>query len=627
MRLRRSAAAVVAATILSLPAYSQNLISIIRSGDNAATAAAIDAASDVNAPDANGVTPLMHAVMYADLAVIRKLIAKGADVNAAAKSGRTALLTATARPAKAQLLVDSGANIDAKAKDGTTPLRAAARANETVAHMLLAKGAKPDGLVLRAAADSGRIELIRTLLKNPAAFTAEEKSAALNSASQSGHAAIMHLLLAAGAGPSGFSNAKGPRITSLMMAAHMGDAALVKALLAKGADVNQKGWDNYTPLHMAAASERPSAAVVRLLLAAGADPNALDSATRTPAELAARNGRTVASRELNAKPARFEPVAAQPRDSFRQSVQHAIRALQPAGPVFFEKNRCMSCHHQSITQMAIKRVRGAGIAIDPDIEAVQRTTFAKTLAPFREPILNNGVEIPGFLAITSYGLVGIHDDGQAPNEDTDTIAHALSSRQEADGSFNIYDVRPPLGSSRMKWTALSMRALQLYGPRGAADDYNPIVDRARLYLEANDAPDTQSLAYRILGLRWAGSDPELIEKLAKKLAAAQRNGGGWAQRAEMAPDAFATGQALWALNEGAGWNPNSAIYRKGADFLRRTQSPDGSWHVRTRALGFQPLHDTGFPHGRDQWISSAATGYAVIGLAPLIEDQVRRSSR
>src|SRR5215203_5756278 len=34
---------------------------------------------------------------------------------------------------------------------------------------------------------------------------------------------------------------------------------------------------------------------------------------------------------------------------------------------------------------------------------------------------------------------------------------------------------------------------------------------------------------------------------------------------------------------------------------------------------FQPYRDTGFPYHDDQWISSAATGFAVLALAPLVE--------
>ena len=49
--------------------------------------------------------------------------------------------------------------------------------------------------------------------------------------------------------------------------------------------------------------------------------------------------------------------------------------------------------------------------------------------------------------------------------------------------------------------------------------------------------------------------------------------------------------------------------------LLRTQLADGSWHVRSRAAKFQPYFESGFPHGHDQWISSAGTAWAAIGLA------------
>ena len=42
---------------------------------------------------------------------------------------------------------------------------------------------------------------------------------------------------------------------------------------------------------------------------------------------------------------------------------------------------------------------------------------------------------------------------------------------------------------------------------------------------------------------------------------------------------------------------------------------DGTWFVRSRGFAFQPYYDTGFPHGRDQFISSAATSWAAIALA------------
>ena len=56
-------------------------------------------------------------------------------------------------------------------------------------------------------------------------------------------------------------------------------------------------------------------------------------------------------------------------------------------------------------------------------------------------------------------------------------------------------------------------------------------------------------------------------------------------------------------------------YRQGMAFLLRTQLGDGSWRVRTRSSPLQPLKESGFPHGRDQWISAAATAWASMALA------------
>jgi hypothetical protein len=51
------------------------------------------------------------------------------------------------------------------------------------------------------------------------------------------------------------------------------------------------------------------------------------------------------------------------------------------------------------------------------------------------------------------------------------------------------------------------------------------------------------------------------------------------------------------------------------DYLLSTQFPDGAWHVRSRAIKFQPYFESGFPFGHDQWISAAATALAAQAVA------------
>jgi len=61
------------------------------------------------------------------------------------------------------------------------------------------------------------------------------------------------------------------------------------------------------------------------------------------------------------------------------------------------------------------------------------------------------------------------------------------------------------------------------------------------------------------------------------------------------------------------------VYRKGTSYLLRTQEADGSWHVNTRSIWIQPYFESGFPHGHDQWISTAGTAWAAMALSLTVE--------
>jgi len=79
--------------------------------------------------------------------------------------------------------------------------------------------------------------------------------------------------------------------------------------------------------------------------------------------------------------------------------------------------------------------------------------------------------------------------------------------------------------------------------------------------------------------------------------------------------AYATGQALFALAVAGNMPPADPVYRKGIDYLLRTQASDGTWHVKTRSIWLQPYFESGFPYGRDQFISTAGTAWASMALS------------
>jgi hypothetical protein len=183
---------------------------------------------------------------------------------------------------------------------------------------------------------------------------------------------------------------------------------------------------------------------------------------------------------------------------------------------------------------------------------------------------------------------------------TDSIVRCLIADQQASGEWRTGDTRPPLSPE----TAIPTTALSA---------------RARTYLLAAKPRTTDDYAYRLLGLFWTNAEPGRIEAAARDLAGQQRPDGGWGQTSEMDSDAYASGLALTTLAKVNARSVNTQAYRRGVEYLLRRQEADGSWHVRSRAFGFQPYFESGFPHSHDQWISMAATAWSAMALMPAAE--------
>lgn len=125
---------------------------------------------------------------------------------------------------------------------------------------------------------------------------------------------------------------------------------------------------------------------------------------------------------------------------------------------------------------------------------------------------------------------------------------------------------------------------------------------------------------RLAGLAWSGAEKEKIRRAARELVLQQRNDGGWAGNPSLASDAYSTGEALHILHESGCAAVLDDAYRRGINFLLRTQHDNGAWHVRSRAVKMNPYFESGFPFGDDQWISAAGTAWASLALASALED-------
>ena len=134
---------------------------------------------------AEGDSVLVEAIGKGDNKIVGRLLLAGADPNAAAPQGMTALTLATAnlRVEAAELLLRAGADPDLRNAEGETPLMLAnKRGAQSLVETLLAGGADPsaaraDGTTpLIEAARRGRTEIVRALLR--AGADLEERNAA-----------------------------------------------------------------------------------------------------------------------------------------------------------------------------------------------------------------------------------------------------------------------------------------------------------------------------------------------------------------------------------------------------------------------------------------------------------------
>ena len=62
-------------------------------------------------------------------------------------------------------------------------------------------------------------------------------------------------------------------------------------------------------------------------------------------------------------------------------------------------------------------------------------------------------------------------------------------------------------------------------------------------------------------------------------------------------------------------------FQKGIQYLQGQQQKDGSWRVKTRSKPIQTYFESGFPHGKSQFISIAASSWATMALLLSLEEK------
>ena len=636
-----------AAPVLSGAGPGEDTYQAIRANDLTRLRTLVRTQADANAKDEAGDTLLMRAAAIGSLDAMNLLIEAGADVNGRNTFDSTPLIWAATDLAKVRRLIDKGADVNAATKTGRTPLFVAAMSDRSapIVELLLSKGANAKArdafgnTTLVAAAFGNDTDTIRFMLDAGVDVNAAGVSGmtALIAAAHNDNLAAVRLLLSKGANVNAV--AKGPGLfpidspksgpialsndTALLAAAGTASPAVIEALVEAGADVNAKDGRSFTPLMLAIIANRQDAGVIKRLLDRGADLKAQSNTGETPADWARKMGGRVA---LDALKVAAAPVAAAPPTArtlplpdVKAAAERSVALLEASSQKFFEGSGCVSCHHQNITDMAAGELRSKGLRVDP-AAAGERMKMLAAAPPPSALMDRMDISVPEIFAAT---LSALASNGVPPNPTTDKLAVNIAAAQLRDGSWHLVGAignRPPTQEGDIARTAQCVRALKVYGPPSRPGMAAQIA-KARDWLLAAKPVSSEQRNMRLLGLYWAGAKPLVAEILG-----AQQRDGGWRQIDALAPDAYATGQSLYALAK-AGVPATDPAYQRGVAYLLATQADNGSWRVASRAAKFQAYFNSGFPYAGDQWISAWATGWAAMALAQTVPPPPRTAAR
>ena len=295
----------------------------------------------------------------------------------------------------------------------------------------------------------------------------------------------------------------------------------------------------------------------------------------------------------------------------RAAVAKSLPLLERSSAIAIrERSNCFTCHHSGLPVMTFLAAREKGFAIDEGNLATQLRFTADSLAKGRENYLQ-GRGQGGAAFMAGSALWTLKLGGWKSDENTEAVVEYLLEHQKERHHWAPPSIRPPAEESPFSATYFALEGIRHFAGEAQKSRMAARSTSALTWLKNGAPSTTEDRVFRLQAWRTAGAE---VDAAVADLLATQREDGGWAQLETMETDAYATATALVALHRAGGLPIADAHYQRGLVWLLRAQLPDGSWHVVSRADPFQKYYESGYPHGKDQFISITAACWATTAL-------------
>ena len=302
-------------------------------------------------------------------------------------------------------------------------------------------------------------------------------------------------------------------------------------------------------------------------------------------------------------------------DAITAAIQKSLPLLEKGAKGSLEQRKqCFNCHNQGLPILALTTARSRGFVIDTEHLQQQLQFTADFLGRNREKY-REGEGQGGQIDTAGYALWALDRGGWNRDETTAAVAEYLLLRQNDIDHYEPDASRPPGEHSDFTSTYVALRGLKVYGTGEQKNRIDARIDRVRPWVLKTISTETEDRVFRLRVLALLDAAECDIQQAVKDLMEAQRDDGGWAQRDEMTSDAYATGTALVGLHDSGGIATDHPAYRRGLAYLLSIQKDDGSWHVVSRSKPFQSYFESGYPHGKDQFLSMAAASWSTTAMA------------